>query len=454
MQVLKILYNIDYRGLNKINQEIEYIKDNKVLNRKKSYETFKLLLSKNKKIKNKKEKLTYKEIEDISGISKRTYYYINKEVKQKGLTYWKILEIDNNKENRNKNRRPKNFRKSKILNNKEIIDKILKIRLDNPTYGKSKIKAILDREYKNINNIDNNNSNNIDNNIYNNINNNIPNNISESTIGRILKELSNKSLITLKGSKLNKKLKPNEINNTKPRNFNNSYSKRWNYKNNSITIKEKDNKNNNISNKNNIGTMIQIDHLKYHNSKINLRFVEFSAIEAQSRKMMCLHNHFNLLVCEVRTERSEGHPTTRIKQSYCYATPSSKNAKDFLINHLIPTLPFNIKSIQVDGESEFRKYFEEACKELNIPLFVLPPYSPKYNGRIERSNRTIREEFYNNKKLLENCITRADYNDKLKEYIDKYNNYRPHQALDFKTPMEYYLELISEEKKVQDVFGL
>ena len=454
MQVLKILYNIDYRGLNKINQEIEYIKDNKVLNRKKSYETFKLLLSKNKKIKNKKEKLTYKEIEDISGISKRTYYYINKEVKQKGLTYWKILEIDNNKENRNKNRRPKNFRKSKILNNKEIIDKILKIRLDNPTYGKSKIKAILDREYKNINNIDNNNSNNIDNNIYNNINNNIPNNISESTIGRILKELSNKSLITLKGSKLNKKLKPNEINNTKPRNFNNSYSKRWNYKNNSITIKEKDNKNNNISNKNNIGTMIQIDHLKYHNSKINLRFVEFSAIEAQSRKMMCLHNHFNLLVCEVRTERSEGHPTTRIKQSYCYATPSSKNAKDFLINHLIPTLPFNIKSIQVDGGFEFRKYFEEACKELNIPLFVLPPYSPKYNGRIERSNRTIREEFYNNKKLLENCITRADYNDKLKEYIDKYNNYRPHQALDFKTPMEYYLELISEEKKVQDVFGL
>ena len=454
MQVLKILYNIDYRGLNKINQEIEYIKDNKVLNRKKSYETFKLLLSKNKKIKNKKEKLTYKEIEDISGISKRTYYYINKEVKQKGLTYWKTLEIDNNKENRNKNKRPKNFRKSKILNNKEIIDKILKIRLDNPTYGKSKIKAILDREYKNINNIDNNNSNNIDNNIDNNIYNNISNNISESTIGRILKELSNKSLITLKGSKLNKKLKPNEINNTKPRNFNNSYSKRWNYKNNSITIKEKDNKNNNISNKNNIGTMIQIDHLKYHNSKINLRFVEFSAIEARSQTMMCLHNHCSLSFGKVRTERSEGHPTTRIKQSYCYATPSSKNAKDFLINHLIPTLPFNIKSIQVDGGSEFRKYFEEVCKELNIPLFVLPPYSPKYNGRIERSNRTIREEFYNNKKLLENCITRADYNDKLKEYIDKYNNYRPHQALDFKTPMEYYLELISEEKKVQDVFGL
>ena len=88
-------------------------------------------------------------------------------------------------------------------------------------------------------------------------------------------------------------------------------------------------------------------------------------------------------------ERSDGHPTTRIKQSYCYATPSSKNAKDFLINHLIPTLPFNIKSIQVDGGSEFRKYFEEACKELNIPLYVLPPYSPKYNGRIEAQSRKM-----------------------------------------------------------------
>ena len=30
--------------------------------------------------------------------------------------------------------------------------------------------------------------------------------------------------------------------------------------------------------------------------------------------------------------------------------------------------PFKIKSIQVDEGSEFRKYFEEECKEQNIPL--------------------------------------------------------------------------------------
>ena len=33
--------------------------------------------------------------------------------------------------------------------------------------------------------------------------------------------------------------------------------------------------------------------------------------------------------------------------------------------------------------------FEEACKELNIKLYVLPPYSPKQNGRIEAQSRKM-----------------------------------------------------------------
>ena len=129
-----------------------------------------------------------------------------------------------------------------------------------------------------------------------------------------------KGLINIKGSKLNKKLKPNEINNTKPRDFNNSYSKRWVFKDNSIN--NKTNKKKKDIDK--IGTMIQIDHMKLFDRELGERFIEFSGIDA----------------------------TTRIKSSYIYRTATSKNAKDFLINHLIPTLPFNIKSIQVDGGSE------------------------------------------------------------------------------------------------------
>ena len=38
--------------------------------------------------------------------------------------------------------------------------------------------------------------------------------------------------------------------------------------------------------------------------------------------------------------------------------------------------------------------FEKTCKELDIPLFVLAPAKPTYNGKVERSNRIFREEFY------------------------------------------------------------
>jgi putative transposase len=73
------------------------------------------------------------------------------------------------------------------------------------------------------------------------------------------------------------------------------------------------------------------------------------------------------------------------------ATASS--AKLF-IETLKRRMPFPIRAIQVDGGSEFYAEFEEACKELNIKLYVLPPKSPKLNGAVERANRTHTEEFY------------------------------------------------------------
>ncbi|MDR2782106.1 MAG: transposase [Holosporaceae bacterium] len=40
-----------------------------------------------------------------------------------------------------------------------------------------------------------------------------------------------------------------------------------------------------------------------------------------------------------------------------------------------------------------------------MPLIVLPPRRPDYNGIVERGNRTFREEFYNQHNLLANNIT-------------------------------------------------
>jgi len=49
------------------------------------------------------------------------------------------------------------------------------------------------------------------------------------------------------------------------------------------------------------------------------------------------------------------------------------------------------------------KDFENTCKELRIPLFVLLSAKPTYNGKIERSNQVFREEFYAD--LTENSMS-------------------------------------------------
>ena len=57
-------------------------------------------------------------------------------------------------------------------------------------------------------------------------------------------------------------------------------------------------------------------------------------------------------------------------------------------------MPFPVRSIQVDGGSEFEALFEEECQRRGIKLFVLPLRSPKLNGGVERARRTHTEEFY------------------------------------------------------------
>jgi transposase InsO family protein len=51
----------------------------------------------------------------------------------------------------------------------------------------------------------------------------------------------------------------------------------------------------------------------------------------------------------------------------------------------------------------------------------------------------MREEFYiDDNKLLKLADSLGAFRNKLKEFVDKYNTYRPHKELDYLTPMEYY----------------
>jgi transposase InsO family protein len=72
---------------------------------------------------------------------------------------------------------------------------------------------------------------------------------------------------------------------------------------------------------------------------------------------------------------------------------TAKNAAQFL-EQVLKQMPDPVKAIQIDGGSEFMAEFEQACADKMLPLYLLPPRSPKLNGAVERCNGAWRYEFY------------------------------------------------------------
>jgi len=129
-----------------------------------------------------------------------------------------------------------------------------------------------------------------------------------------------------------------------------------------------------------------------------------------------------------------------------YRTATAGNARKFL-GHMVERMPLPIQGVQVDGGSEFMAGFEQACQEMGILLFVLPPRSPKLNGHVERAQRTHTEEFYD---LYMGELDLKHVNAALREWERIYNEVRAHYSLDLMAPAaylrEHYSGLASPEK--------
>jgi len=121
------------------------------------------------------------------------------------------------------------------------------------------------------------------------------------------------------------------------------------------------------------------------------------------------------------------------------ASASAGTAAAFLAE-LVARMPVPVQAIQVDGGSEFMAGFETACKARGIALYVLPPRSPKLNGRVERLNGTARREFWecHDGELDLPSLTTA-----LRVWETTYNTERPHQALGYATPAAHLATLLS-----------
>ena len=108
--------------------------------------------------------------------------------------------------------------------------------------------------------------------------------------------------------------------------------------------------------------------------------------------------------------------------------------------------PFPLRALQVDGGSEFAALFEALCQQRGIRRFVLPPRSPKLNGRVERANRTHTEEFY---EITPCPLSVTQLNRERLDWERTYNTVRPHQALGYLTPQQFLAQSSPLRKEPQ-----
>jgi len=125
---------------------------------------------------------------------------------------------------------------------------------------------------------------------------------------------------------------------------------------------------------------------------------------------------------------------TRIAYARIYPNNTSITTQEFL-KRLLYVSDNKVRIMHSDNGSEFQGNFEKICKTLGILQVYSRVRTPKDNALLERFNRTVQEEWL---ALCEQGLDDLQVaNNLLTEWIIFYNTKRPHQALDFKTPLKY-----------------
>lgn len=102
--------------------------------------------------------------------------------------------------------------------------------------------------------------------------------------------------------------------------------------------------------------------------------------------------------------------------------------------------PFEIIGIQTDNGGEFRGVFAELLEELDIQHRFIPKRSAPWNGKVERANRSVDDEYYLNMERPWKT---------LEQYVHWYNHKRPHLGHNMNglTPQQKFLNYQTDAKK-------
>jgi putative transposase len=121
---------------------------------------------------------------------------------------------------------------------------------------------------------------------------------------------------------------------------------------------------------------------------------------------------------------------------------ATAHAASLFLDKVIAQMPFPVSAIQVDGGSEFKAEFEQACADKGLILYELPPKRPQLNGAVERCNGAWRYEFYG---VYDLPCALERLNPLLDSFQHLYNHHRPHGALAGLTPASYLAKLQAKE---------
>lgn len=140
---------------------------------------------------------------------------------------------------------------------------------------------------------------------------------------------------------------------------------------------------------------------------------------------------------------------SRFRFVAAFKEQSTYSSAQFL-DMLVKAFPFKIECIQTDNGLEFIKdfaerkkgklsLFEARLKQLGIRHKLIRPYTPRHNGKVERSHRKDNEYFY----AIHKFYSFEDFSNQLAIHNRKYNSF-PMRPLNWLSPKDYITDFLRD----------
>ncbi|HCL78833.1 MAG TPA: IS481 family transposase [Synergistaceae bacterium] len=131
---------------------------------------------------------------------------------------------------------------------------------------------------------------------------------------------------------------------------------------------------------------------------------------------------------------------SRFRYVEAFDEVNTTNSERFLL-HMLRFFRFRVFCVQTDNGCEFTNrftshrgrlsLFEKALKRLGIAHHLIRPYTPRHNGKVERSHRKDNEYFYGRHSFH----SLEDFSRQLRAHNRRYNNF-PMRPLGWRSPRE------------------